>query len=129
MVLDRQVALPGEQLVVDLAGPAAAAQTAPDLAHLLRRTREHLVLHWLVDGFNRRSAPLPGLAQVRNLLGFKDGTANIMSQETAALSRFVWANGPESPAWMRGGFTWHPRWRCRPARWRSPATSCCRSCV
>ena len=31
----------------------------------------------MVDGFNRRSAPKPGQAQVRNLLGFKDGTANL----------------------------------------------------
>ncbi|MCU1497293.1 MAG: efeB, partial [Acidimicrobiales bacterium] len=47
------------------------------LRQVMRRTRAHLVLEWMVEGFNRREAPRPGQAQVRNLLGFKDGTANL----------------------------------------------------
>ena len=48
------------------------------LRQLMRRTRGALVLHWMVDGFNRRVAsPEPGKAPVRNLMGFRDGTANL----------------------------------------------------
>lgn len=57
---------------------------------------------WLLAGSGRtgnsRHQALP-----RNLMGFQDGTANIMAEDKAALDRFVWAAGPASPAWMRGG--------------------------
>ena len=57
---------------------------------------------WLLAGAGRtansRSQALP-----RNLMGFQDGTANIKAEETSALREFVWAKGPASPAWMRGG--------------------------
>ena len=36
-------------------------------------------------------------------MGFKEGTANIVGQDHAALERFVWAGERESPAWMIGG--------------------------
>jgi len=54
-------------------------------------------IRWTQDGFDE-SAASPGTP--RNLLGFKDGTANPTS--VADLDRFVWA-GPEAPAWMAGG--------------------------
>jgi deferrochelatase/peroxidase EfeB len=57
---------------------------------------------WLLAGAGRtansRRQPLP-----RNLMGFQDGTANIMAEEATALEEFVWAREPGSPAWMRGG--------------------------
>jgi len=57
---------------------------------------------WLLAGFGRTGnttkEPLP-----RNLMGFQDGTANIMAQDTGAFKQFVWAGEPASPAWMRGG--------------------------
>ena len=74
------------------------------LRQLLRRTRDHFVLHWMVDGFNRRSAPKPGQAQVRNLLGFKDGTANLDAGDRALMDEHVWvAAGDGEPAWAVGG--------------------------
>jgi deferrochelatase/peroxidase EfeB len=69
---------------------------------LIRLAQPLAAVRWLLAGFGRTSNSRRQQTP-RNLMGFKDGTANIMSQETAALSRFVWANGPESPAWMRGG--------------------------
>lgn len=36
-------------------------------------------------------------------MGFQDGTANIKVEDSAAVDEFVWAAGPASPAWMRGG--------------------------
>jgi deferrochelatase/peroxidase EfeB len=69
---------------------------------LVRLAQPVATLRWLLAGFGRtsnsRSQTTP-----RNLMGFKDGTANIMDQDAAALARFVWADGPESPGWMHGG--------------------------
>jgi deferrochelatase/peroxidase EfeB len=65
------------------------------LAHGSARPR------WLLAGFGRTGnsrAPTP-----RNLMGFKDGTANIVADDAAALKKFVWASGHESPGWMHGG--------------------------
>jgi deferrochelatase/peroxidase EfeB len=57
---------------------------------------------WLIAGFGRTGnstiQPLP-----RNLMGFKDGNANIVVENPAALDTFVWAAEPSSPSWMRGG--------------------------
>jgi deferrochelatase/peroxidase EfeB len=74
------------------------------LRQLLRRTRDHFLLHWMVDGFNRRSAPKPGQAQVRNLLGFKDGTANLDAGDVAQMRRHVWVGADDGePTWSVGG--------------------------
>ena len=44
------------------------------LRQLMRRVRDNLVLHWMLDGYNRPDArPAPGQTGNRNLLGFKDG--------------------------------------------------------
>jgi deferrochelatase/peroxidase EfeB len=57
---------------------------------------------WSLAGFSRTRNSAGGPTP-RNLFGFKEGTANIVSQDSAALDRFVWAGAPESPAWMEGG--------------------------
>ncbi|QXC63393.1 deferrochelatase/peroxidase EfeB [Aquihabitans sp. G128] len=74
------------------------------LRQVMRRTRANLVLKWMVEGFNRREAPKPGKAQVRNLLGFKDGTANLDPSSDALMGEHVWvAQGDGEPAWAVGG--------------------------
>jgi deferrochelatase/peroxidase EfeB len=69
---------------------------------LIRLASPAAVPRWSLAGFgrtlNRRSGATP-----RNLLGFKEGTGNVMSQDAAALERYVWAGRPASPAWMEGG--------------------------
>ncbi len=84
------------------------------LRQLMRATRRHLVLKWMIDGYNRRTdtshdagAPgggkRPGGAGVRNLMGFVDGTANLTTDD-AVLDRYVWiAEGDGEPAWTVGG--------------------------
>jgi deferrochelatase/peroxidase EfeB len=84
------------------------------LRQLMRATRRHLVLTWMLDGYNRRTdtshdagAPgggkRPGGAGVRNLMGFVDGTANLTTDD-AVLDRYVWiADGDGEPAWAVGG--------------------------
>jgi deferrochelatase/peroxidase EfeB len=75
------------------------------LRQLLRRTRSSLVLHWMLDGYSRPDArPVPGRTDHRNLLGFKDGTANLDTTDDELMNRFVWV-GPDAgePDWAVGG--------------------------
>jgi deferrochelatase/peroxidase EfeB len=88
----------------------ALAADQPDvllhaLRQLMRRTRDNLVLHWVLDGYNRPDArPAAGRTDNRNLLGFKDGTANLDITDKAQMDRHVWV-GPDAgePDWAVGG--------------------------
>jgi len=74
------------------------------LRQLMRRTRGSLVLQWMVEGFNRRDQPKPGEAGVRNLMGFKDGTANLDATEDDQMVEHVWVRGRDGePEWAVGG--------------------------
>ncbi|MGW0159309.1 Dyp-type peroxidase [Mycobacterium sp. NPDC003323] len=81
------------------------------LRQLMRRTRSDLVLRWMIDGYARGigagKASTPDnkeAATPRNLLGFKDGTANLDVTDAEVMDRHVWV-GPEDgePAWAAGG--------------------------
>jgi deferrochelatase/peroxidase EfeB len=77
------------------------------LRQLHRATRGTLALHWMLDGYNRRTRARPGEAGVRNLLGFIDGTANLDADDGEVMDRFVWVGeGDDEPAWTAGG-TYH----------------------
>jgi deferrochelatase/peroxidase EfeB len=69
---------------------------------LIRLVASVAPARWLLAGFGRtpnsRAQTTP-----RNLMGFKDGTNNLMVEDEGALRRFVWASEPESPRWMSGG--------------------------
>lgn len=74
----------------------------PDTVHhalrdIARHTRGGMQMRWKMDGFN--SPPRPS-GTSRNLLGFKDGTANPVAREAASL---IWVDDPSEPAWARGG--------------------------
>lgn len=62
--------------------------------------RAHLV--WSQLGFGRTSSTTREQDTPRNLFGFKDGTMNIMAEETQALDDGVWVSG-SGPEWMQGG--------------------------
>ena len=64
-----------------------------------------LALRWKIDGFlpsaHHQEA---GKETVRNLLGFKDGTANPDAATTTLMDRIVWVQaGSGEPAWTAGG--------------------------
>jgi deferrochelatase/peroxidase EfeB len=103
-------AFPGDELESDISGGHLCIQACADdpqvafhAAHdVIRLAAPIATARWLLGGFGRTSNSRRQQTP-RNLLGFKDGTDNIMLEEHEALKRFVWAGAPESPAWMRGG--------------------------
>ncbi len=60
-------------------------------------------LRWSQLGFGRTSSTSTTQVTPRNLFGFKDGTANIKAEQTAAVDADVWVAASDGPAWMTGG--------------------------
>ncbi len=56
-------------------------------------------VRWTRLGYGRTSRTSAGQQTPRNLFGFKDGTANVLSDDAEALERWVWADD----GWMAGG--------------------------
>jgi deferrochelatase/peroxidase EfeB len=69
------------------------------LRDVMRATRGALAPRWKIEGF-RPASKEPGAP--RNLLGFKDGTANPDTADRRVMDRLVWARAGE-PAWAAGG--------------------------
>ena len=74
----------------------------PDSLHhairdVTRHTRDAMQVRWKIEGYN--SPPRPS-GSSRNLLGFKDGTANPALPDA---ERLIWVDDPAEPAWTRGG--------------------------
>jgi deferrochelatase/peroxidase EfeB len=75
------------------------------LRDILRHTPDLLSLNWKIDGFlPPHTIKKLGKETVRNLLGFKDGTANLDAGDETLMNEIVWVqpNGDE-PAWTSGG--------------------------
>lgn len=74
------------------------------LRDIVKRFPDLLAVRWKVEGYNApprpgRTAPTP-----RNLLGFRDGTANPDAADAAAMDRIVWIGlDAAEPAWTVGG--------------------------
>jgi len=68
-----------------------------DIAKYLRGA---LSVRWRVDGFH--SPPRPS-GTPRNLLGFKDGTANPDTTDNALMDRTVWIASDADQPWITGG--------------------------
>ncbi|MFG6445910.1 iron uptake transporter deferrochelatase/peroxidase subunit [Microbacterium sp. P07] len=60
-------------------------------------------IRWSQLGYGRTSRTTSDAATPRNLFGFKDGTANILADDAAALDASVWVGDSDGPAWMAGG--------------------------
>jgi deferrochelatase/peroxidase EfeB len=74
----------------------------PDTVHhalrdIAKHTRGGLQVRWKMEGYN--PPPRPSGAS-RNLLGFKDGTANPVGSIAESL---IWVDDPAEPAWTHGG--------------------------
>ena len=74
------------------------------LRRLMRVTRSSLTLRWMANGFVRPNTLTGGQVSTRNLLGFKDGTANPAPGDRALMDELVWVQpGDAEPAWAVGG--------------------------
>jgi deferrochelatase/peroxidase EfeB len=58
---------------------------------------------WLESGFGRTASTGPAQATPRNLMGFKDGTRNIRSDQHDLLDEWVWIGKEAGQEWLRGG--------------------------
>ncbi len=54
-------------------------------------------------GFGRTSSTSSAQVTPRNLLGFKDGTANIKVEDKKDVDDFVWVHPEDGPDWLVGG--------------------------
>jgi len=94
----------GDVSIIFEAGHNDTVQFA--LRQLMRRTRSDLVLRWMVDGYARGIGAGQASEAVtpRNLLGFKDGTANLDVDDAALMDRHVWVGADDGePEWAVGG--------------------------
>jgi deferrochelatase/peroxidase EfeB len=60
-------------------------------------------LRWSQLGFGKTSRTTADQQTPRNRFGFKDGTANILADDAAALAEHVWVAEDDGPAWLAGG--------------------------
>ncbi|GAA3674983.1 iron uptake transporter deferrochelatase/peroxidase subunit [Nocardioides ginsengisoli] len=62
-------------------------------------------VRWSQLGFGRTSTTSTSQDTPRNLFGFKDGTANVKAEETAALDQHIWVGPGDDAAagWLTGG--------------------------
>ncbi len=75
------------------------------LRDILRRTPDLLAPRWKIDGFlPPHTIKKLGKETVRNLLGFKDGTANLEASDATLMNNIVWVEpNSDEPAWTSGG--------------------------
>jgi deferrochelatase/peroxidase EfeB len=103
-------ALPADELNPAESGGDICIQACSDdpqvafhaIRNLARIGRGTVAMRWSQLGFGRTASTSRSQDTPRNLMGMKDGTANIRVEDGEAMERFVWAGG-EGPAWMQGG--------------------------
>lgn len=104
-------AFPGDALEAGRCGGDIGVQACADdpqvafhaVRNLARLARGVAVVRWFQLGFGRTASTSSAQATPRNLMGFKDGTNNIVAEDAEAIGRFVWVGDDTDQTWMRGG--------------------------
>lgn len=102
---------PGDALIPDISGGDICVQACahdPQVAvHAIRNLARigfgKVSVRWTQLGFGRTSSTSRAQATPRNLMGFKDGTANVKLEDAAMLTEHVWVAPGDGPEWMTGG--------------------------
>lgn len=112
--LDRMLEFPNDALDAALCHGDMSIQfcaNTPDtVIHALRditkNLSEYMVLRWMMPGDVPQAKPGPDgvTPSARNLLGFRDGSANPDSSDAALMDRVVWVTSEnDEPEWTLGG--------------------------
>jgi deferrochelatase/peroxidase EfeB len=104
-------AFPGDDLDPARSGGDLCIQACADdpqvafhaVHNLARLGLGAVTLRYLQIGFGRTASTGGSSATPRNLLGFKDGTDNLVPTDATAMDRFVWVTSPSEPSWLHGG--------------------------
>ena len=72
------------------------------IRNLTRLARGIAVIRWTQEGFGRTSSTTSEQTTPRNLMGFKDGTNNLRSDDPGFDDQ-VWVTAGDGPDWMVGG--------------------------
>ncbi|MBT0773225.1 deferrochelatase/peroxidase EfeB [Kineosporia sp. J2-2] len=104
-------AFPGDTLDANRSGGDIGVQACsndPQVAfhairNFARMARGTAVMRWTQLGFGRTSTTSKTESTPRNLMGFKDGTNNILAENTADLDDYVWVGPDTDQPWMAGG--------------------------
>lgn len=111
--LERMTQFPNDALVAEQCHGDISLQFCANLQdtnlHALRdivkNLSEFLVLRWMIEGSVPPVPPAPDgtTPSARNLLGFRDGSANPDAGDPDQMARIVWTSAPDEPAWTHGG--------------------------
>jgi len=103
-------AFPGDRLEVARSGGDLCIQACADDAQVAFHAVHNLArlglgsatLRHLQTGFGRTASAGADTSTPRNLLGFKDGTDNLVTSDARAMDTYVWADDVDQE-WMHGG--------------------------
>jgi deferrochelatase/peroxidase EfeB len=103
--------MPGENLDPEKSGGDLCVQACADdpqvafqaVRNLTRIARGVATMRWSQIGFGRTSSTSKSQETPRNLMGFKDGTNNIKSEDGELMDQYVWVQPEDGPAWMQDG--------------------------
>ncbi|MEY2858761.1 MAG: hypothetical protein RLZZ74_3074 [Cyanobacteriota bacterium] len=75
------------------------------LRDIIKNLSDVITLRWKMEGFQQpNKLNKPRTTSVRNLLGFKDGSANLDPQDEALMDSLTWVQeNADEPAWAVGG--------------------------
>ena len=73
------------------------------IRNLSRMAYGRAAVKWTQLGFGRTSSTTRAQVTPRNMMGFKDGTNNLRSEDVALLDEHVWAQADDGAEWMAGG--------------------------
>lgn len=75
------------------------------LHQAVRVSDRRLRLRWVQEGYNQLLAPSPErIAPTRNLMGFRDGTSNLDTDDRTVMEEHVWVGTDDAePDWATGG--------------------------
>ncbi|GAA1016785.1 peroxidase [Acrocarpospora pleiomorpha] len=102
---------PGEALLPEISGGDLCVQACahdPQVAvHAIRNLARigfgKVSVRYSQLGFGRTSSTSRAQATPRNLMGFKDGTANLKLEDTGMLRDHLWVAEEDGASWMTGG--------------------------